>query len=91
MGGARATQVRLSFESLPTLLKSLTPARWTLLEQLKLHRFLPIDCAGCERRRLRFAKPPGLGLHHNLRRAQPISSTAAATAGRAGTGAYMSS
>jgi predicted transcriptional regulator len=34
-GGARAAQVRLSFESLPTLLKNLTPARWTLLEQLK--------------------------------------------------------
>jgi len=35
IGGARAAQVRLSFESLPTLLKNLTPARWTLLEQLK--------------------------------------------------------
>ena len=35
MGGARTAQVRLSFESLPTLLKNLTPARWTLLEQLK--------------------------------------------------------
>ena len=34
-GGARASQVRLSFESLATLLKNLTPARWTLLEQLK--------------------------------------------------------
>jgi predicted transcriptional regulator len=34
-GGVRATQVRLTFESLPTLLKNLTPARWTLLEQLK--------------------------------------------------------
>jgi len=34
-GGVRAAQVRLSFESLPTLLKNLTPARWTLLEQLK--------------------------------------------------------
>ena len=34
-GGARAAQVRLSFESLPTLLKNLTPARWTLLEHLK--------------------------------------------------------
>lgn len=34
-GGVRTAQVRLSFESLPTLLKNLTPARWTLLEQLK--------------------------------------------------------
>jgi predicted transcriptional regulator len=33
--GVRATQVRLTFDSLPTLLKNLTPARWTLLEQLK--------------------------------------------------------
>ena len=33
--GVRAAQVRLTFESLPTLLKNLTPARWTLLEQLK--------------------------------------------------------
>lgn len=34
-GAVRAAQVRLTFESLPTLLKNLTPARWTLLEQLK--------------------------------------------------------
>ena len=34
-GGVRAARVRLTFESLPTLLKNLTPARWTLLEQLK--------------------------------------------------------
>lgn len=34
-GGVRAAQVRLTFESLPMLLKNLTPARWTLLEQLK--------------------------------------------------------
>jgi len=34
-GGVRAAQVRLTFENLPTLLKNLTPARWTLLEQLK--------------------------------------------------------
>ena len=34
-GGTRIAQVRLSFESLPTLLKNLTPARWTLLGQLK--------------------------------------------------------
>lgn len=34
-GGVPAAQVRLSFESLPTLLKNLTPARWTLLELLK--------------------------------------------------------
>jgi predicted transcriptional regulator len=34
-GGAGAVQVRLTFESLPTLLKSLTLARWNLLEHLK--------------------------------------------------------
>lgn len=34
-GGAAPAQVRLSFESLPVLLKNLTPARWKLLEQLK--------------------------------------------------------
>ena len=34
-GSARTAQVRLSFESLPVLLKNLTPARWALLEQLK--------------------------------------------------------
>lgn len=33
--GGRTAQVRLSFESLPALLKNLTPARWTLLGQLK--------------------------------------------------------
>lgn len=30
-----AAEVRLRFESLPVLLKNLTPARWTLIEQLK--------------------------------------------------------
>lgn len=34
-GSVPVAQVRLSFESLPTLLKNLTPARWTLLELLK--------------------------------------------------------
>ena len=34
-GAVPAAQLRLSFESLPTLLKNLTPARWTLLELLK--------------------------------------------------------
>lgn len=34
-GSTRSSQMRLSFESLPTLLKNLTPARWTLLEKLK--------------------------------------------------------
>ena len=34
-GQMPAAQVRLDFESLPTLLKHLTPARWTLLETLK--------------------------------------------------------
>ncbi len=33
--GTRAAQVRLTFESLPALLKNLTPARWTLLERLR--------------------------------------------------------
>ena len=31
----RATEIRLTFESLPVLLANLTPARWTLLEQLR--------------------------------------------------------
>src|SRR5258706_7081277 len=30
-----APEVRLTFSSLPVLLKNLTPARWALLEQLK--------------------------------------------------------
>lgn len=34
-GKTRSAEVRLSFESLPVLLKNLTPARWTLLEALK--------------------------------------------------------
>lgn len=34
-GAVPAAQLRLGFESLPTLLKNLTPARWTLLELLK--------------------------------------------------------
>ena len=34
-GKTRGTEVRLTFESLPVLLKNLTPARWTLLETLK--------------------------------------------------------
>lgn len=32
---AQAPELRLTFENLPLLLKSLTPARWTLLEALK--------------------------------------------------------
>ncbi len=32
---ARGAEVRLTFESLPVLLKNLTPARWTLLETLR--------------------------------------------------------
>ena len=35
--GARGAEVRLTFESLPLLLKNLTPARWALLEDLKRH------------------------------------------------------
>ena len=42
-GGARAGEVRLTFESLPALLRNLTPARWTLLEQLKRHGPLSIS------------------------------------------------
>lgn len=34
-GALPAAQLRLTFESLPVLLKNLTPARWTLLELLK--------------------------------------------------------
>jgi len=34
-GGSRSGEVRLTFESLPVLLKNLTPARWKLLEALK--------------------------------------------------------
>ncbi len=34
-GTSRSAQLRLTFESLPVLLKNLTPARWTLLEVLK--------------------------------------------------------
>lgn len=38
-----AAEVRLTFESLPVLLRNLTPARWTLLEQLKRHGPLSIN------------------------------------------------
>lgn len=41
--GPRTAQVRLSFESLPALLKNLTPARWTLLGQLKREGPLSIN------------------------------------------------
>lgn len=34
-GKNRSAEIRLTFESLPVLLKNLTPARWTLLEALK--------------------------------------------------------
>lgn len=34
-GSARGAEVRLTFESLPLLLRNLTPARWQLLETLK--------------------------------------------------------
>ena len=34
-GSTRTGEVRLTFESLPVLLKNLTPARWKLLEALK--------------------------------------------------------
>ena len=34
-GSSRISEVRLTFESLPILLKNLTPARWKLLEAVK--------------------------------------------------------
>ena len=34
-GRTRSAEVRLTFESLPLLLKNLTPARWKLLEAVK--------------------------------------------------------
>jgi len=34
-GSPRSGEVRLTFESLPVLLKNLTPARWKLLEAVK--------------------------------------------------------
>lgn len=34
-GTSRSGEVRLTFETLPVLLKSLTPARWKLLEAVK--------------------------------------------------------
>lgn len=34
-GSSRSGEVRLTFESLPVLLKNLTPARWKLLEAAK--------------------------------------------------------
>jgi predicted transcriptional regulator len=34
-GTSRSSEVRLTFESLPVLLKNLTPARWKLLEAVK--------------------------------------------------------
>ena len=34
-GEIRPADVRLTFKSLPLLLRNLTPARWTLLERLK--------------------------------------------------------
>jgi predicted transcriptional regulator len=41
--GARGAEVRLTFESLPLLLRNLTPARWALLEDLKRHGPLSIN------------------------------------------------
>jgi predicted transcriptional regulator len=35
VGSPRSGEVRLTFESLPLLLKNLTPARWKLLEAVK--------------------------------------------------------
>ena len=42
-GGKHAVELRLTFANLPTLLSNLTPARWTLLEQLKRHGPLSIN------------------------------------------------
>ncbi len=42
-GGTRTPMVRLTFESLPLLLKNLTPARWALLEYLKRNGPLSIN------------------------------------------------
>jgi predicted transcriptional regulator len=42
-GVARTPVIRLTFESLPLLLKNLTPARWALLEYLKRHGPLSIN------------------------------------------------
>jgi len=66
-GGARAAQVRLTFESLPTLLKNLTPARWTLLEQLK--REGPLSISEPARRRKISLAPVRIASH--LRAASP--------------------
>jgi predicted transcriptional regulator len=41
--GARGAEARLTFESLPLLLRNLTPARWALLEDLKRHGPLSIN------------------------------------------------
>jgi predicted transcriptional regulator len=41
--GARGAEARLTFESLPLLLRNLTPARWALLEYLKRHGPLSIN------------------------------------------------
>ena len=41
--GARGAEARLTFESLPLLLRNLTPARWALLEDLKRHGPLSIS------------------------------------------------
>ena len=41
--GTRGAEVRLTFESLPLLLRNLTPARWALLEGLKRHGPLSIN------------------------------------------------
>ena len=47
-GTARGSDVRLTFENLPVLLKNLTPARWKLLEALK--RFGPVSINELARR-----------------------------------------
>ena len=52
--GTRTAQLRLTFESLPTLLKNLTPARWTLLERLR--RDGPLSINELARRQARHYK-----------------------------------
>ena len=42
-GAIHGAEVRLTFESLPLLLRNLTPARWQLLERLKAEGPLSIN------------------------------------------------
>ena len=46
-GSPRRGEVRLTFESLPVLLKNLTPARWKLLEAVKRSGPVSTSSRGC--------------------------------------------